>query len=115
MKIYLKSIMKNKKRGRDYTPFLYCNVRNKITKIMYETLYNMPIVLCTQQLYTITIARETNQQEDKEMRICKITAANKKHFESLIKDYREDGFMLITLGKKFAELENESSLVVIEY
>jgi hypothetical protein len=32
------------------------------------------------------------------MRRYKITAANRKHFESLIKDYRAAGFMLITLG-----------------
>ena len=37
-------------------------------------------------------------QKGKNMRRYKITAANRKHFESLIKDYRAAGFMLITLG-----------------
>ena len=36
-----------------------------------------------------------------------IQAANKKHFESLIKDYRKNGFYLVTYGQRLAELENE--------
>lgn len=49
------------------------------------------------------------------MRKYKITAANRKHFESLIKDFRNNGFMLITLGNRLAELETETEFVVIEY
>ena len=49
------------------------------------------------------------------MKRFRITAANKEHFNSLIKDYREAGFMLVTFGKRFAELETESEFVVIEY
>ena len=45
----------------------------------------------------------------------KIIAADKKHFESLIKELRNNGFMLITLGKKFAELETATEFVTIEY
>lgn len=49
------------------------------------------------------------------MRTYKITAENKKHFESLIKVFRSNGFMLITLGNRLAELETETEFVVIEY
>ena len=49
------------------------------------------------------------------MRRFRITAANKEHFDSLIKDYREDGYMLITYGNKLAELEKEESFIIIEY
>lgn len=49
------------------------------------------------------------------MKKYKITAANKEHFNSLIKDYRNAGFMLVTFGKRFAELETETEFVVIEY
>lgn len=49
------------------------------------------------------------------MRRYKITAANRKHFESLIKDYRTAGFMLVTLGNRVAELENNEEFVFIEY
>lgn len=49
------------------------------------------------------------------MRKYKITAANKKHFNSLIKDYREAGFMLITLGNRLAELESDDAFIIIEY
>lgn len=46
-----------------------------------------------------------------------IQAANKKHFESLIKDYRKNGFYLVTYGRRLAELENEeaSEFITIEY
>jgi hypothetical protein len=43
------------------------------------------------------------------MRRFKIEVSDKKHFESLIMDYRRAGFMLVTLWKGFAELENESA------
>lgn len=49
------------------------------------------------------------------MRKYQITAANKAHFESLIKDYRAAGFMLVTLGNRIAELETEYEFVYIEY
>ena len=44
----------------------------------------------------------------------KQTVKNRKEFESMIKEYRNKGYMLITLGKKFAELENDNEMVVIE-
>lgn len=49
------------------------------------------------------------------MRKIKITAANKKHFDSLISDFRNQGFMLVTYGKRLAELETETEFVTIEY
>ena len=49
------------------------------------------------------------------MRRFRITAANKEHFDSLIKDYREDGYMLITYGDRLAELEKEDSFIIIEF
>ena len=49
------------------------------------------------------------------MRKFKITAANKKHFESLIKDFRSNGFMLVPYGARLAELETETEFVIIEY
>lgn len=49
------------------------------------------------------------------MRKFRIIAGNKKHFDSLIKDYREDGYMIITYGYRLVELENEDSLIIIEY
>ena len=49
------------------------------------------------------------------MKKFRITAANKKHFESLIKDFRNQGFMLVTYGKRLAELETETEFVTIEY
>ena len=49
------------------------------------------------------------------MRKIKITAANKKHFDSLIKDFRNNGFMLVTYGARLAELETETEFVIIEF
>lgn len=49
------------------------------------------------------------------MRKYQITAANKAHFESLIKDYRAAGFVLVTLRNRIAELETEYEFVQIEY
>ena len=49
------------------------------------------------------------------MKKIKITAANKKHFESLIKDFRNNGFMLVTYGSRLAELEKETEFVIIEF
>ena len=49
------------------------------------------------------------------MRRFKITAANKEQFDSLIRDFRNNGFMLITYGRRLAELETETEFVTIEY
>ena len=49
------------------------------------------------------------------MRKIKITAANKKHFDSLIRDFRNNGFMLVTYSRRLAELETETEFVIIEY
>lgn len=49
------------------------------------------------------------------MRRFKITAANKEHFDSLIRDFRNNGFMLVTYGTRIAELETETEFVIIEY
>ena len=49
------------------------------------------------------------------MRKLKITAVNKKQFESLIKDFRNNGFMLVTYGARLAELETKTEFVIIEY
>lgn len=49
------------------------------------------------------------------MRKIKITAANKKHFDSLIKDFRKDGFMIVTYGYFLAELEKDDEFVIIEF
>ena len=49
------------------------------------------------------------------MRKFKITAVNKKQFEGLIKDFRNNGFMLVTYGARLAELETKTEFVIIEY
>lgn len=49
------------------------------------------------------------------MKRYRITAGNKEHFESLIRDYREEGYMLITYGERLTELEKEDSFIIIEY
>ena len=49
------------------------------------------------------------------MRKYKITAANKKHFESLIKDFKKNSFFLLTLEERLAELKSENEFVTIEY
>ena len=49
------------------------------------------------------------------MRKFKITAVNKKQFESFIKDFRNNGFMLVTYGARLAELETKTEFVIIEY
>ena len=54
-------------------------------------------------------------QKGKKMRKYRIVAANKEHFESLIKDYRAAGFILVTCGNRFAELETEYEFISIEY
>lgn len=49
------------------------------------------------------------------MRKFEITAGNKGHFDSLIKDFRKDGFMLITYGYFLAELEKGDEFVIIKF
>ena len=49
------------------------------------------------------------------MRKFKITAVNKKQFESLIKDFRKNGFRVVTYGARLAELETKTEFVIIEY
>lgn len=49
------------------------------------------------------------------MRKFKITVENKKHFDSLIRDFRNNGFMLVTYSRRLAELETETEFVIIEY
>ena len=49
------------------------------------------------------------------MRKFKITVESKKHFDSLIRDFRNNGFMLVTYGRRLAELETETEFVIIEY
>ena len=59
--------------------------------------------------------KHETKERYKDMRKIKITAADKKHFESLIKDFRNNGFMLVTYGARLAELETETEFVIIEY
>ena len=49
------------------------------------------------------------------MRKFRIKAGNKEHFESLIKDFRNSGFMLVTYGARLAELEKDNEFIIIEF
>lgn len=42
------------------------------------------------------------------------TAANKKHLDSLTRDYRNEGFAIITYTPTFRELEKDNEFVIIE-
>ena len=44
-----------------------------------------------------------------------IKAANKKHFESLKKDYRAIGYNFVTFGKRLVEMEKDDDFIIIEY
>lgn len=45
----------------------------------------------------------------------KITATNKKEFEEIKKEYRNNGYNFVTFGTKLAEMENANGdFVVIE-
>ena len=44
----------------------------------------------------------------------KITVRTKREFENKIKEYRNKGYNLITLGNRIAELENENEIITIE-
>ena len=59
--------------------------------------------------------KHTKPQEENTMTKFKITAANKKHFDSLIRDFRNNGFVLVTYCRRLAELETETEFVIIEY
>lgn len=45
----------------------------------------------------------------------KLVVGNKREFNKTIKEYRNNGYFLITLGNRIAELEKGNELVVIEY
>ena len=45
----------------------------------------------------------------------KITALNKKYFDSLIRDYRENGFFIVTYGSRLTELEKGNEFLIIEF
>lgn len=42
------------------------------------------------------------------------TAVNKKHLDSLTKDYRRDGWNIVTFGETLRELERGDSFLIIE-
>ena len=42
------------------------------------------------------------------------TAENRKHLDSLTRDYRQAGFNIVTYGETLRELENGNEFVVIE-
>lgn len=42
------------------------------------------------------------------------TAANRKHLDSLTRDYRKAGFNIVTYGENLRELEKNDEFVVIE-
>lgn len=44
----------------------------------------------------------------------KVKTNSKKQFEETIKQYRANGYNLITFTKTFAELEKENKIVVVE-
>ena len=44
----------------------------------------------------------------------KIKAKNKKEFEAKVKEYRANGYNIITLGRLFAELEKDNKKIIIE-
>lgn len=45
----------------------------------------------------------------------KLVVKNKREWNRKIKEYRNNGYFLITLGNRIAELEKGNELVVIEY
>lgn len=44
-----------------------------------------------------------------------IKAANKKHLTSLIKDYRQDGFNIVTYTPDIVELETETAFITLTH
>lgn len=65
----------------------------------------------------ITTNKDTNNKsrEAKNMKTYRIEAATREQFNSLIKDYREDGYMIITYGYFLAELEKGDDFIIIEW
>lgn len=45
----------------------------------------------------------------------KIKVKNKKQLNKLVKEYRSNGYFLITYGYTLAELEKGNELIVIEF
>ena len=45
----------------------------------------------------------------------KINVKSKREYEATIKELRAKGYMIITYAKRFAELENDNKIVIIEY
>lgn len=48
------------------------------------------------------------------MKRYRMTTDSKKHFESIIKDLRKNGFNIVTYTNTLAELESATEFVVIE-
>ena len=95
-------------------------VINNLKKIYNYVLthsYNYDIFISTKQKAVEPTKNEPPpiKRRQSNMRKFKITAANKKHFESLIKDFRSNGFMLVTYGARLAELETKTEFVIIEF
>lgn len=44
----------------------------------------------------------------------KITVSNKRQLNKMVKEYRNNGYMIITFGNTLVELEKGNELVVIE-
>ena len=44
----------------------------------------------------------------------KITVANKRQLNKMVKEYRNNGYMIITFGNTLVELEKGNEMVVIE-
>lgn len=44
-----------------------------------------------------------------------IKAVNKKHLTSLIKDYRQDGFNIVTYTADLVELETETEFITLTH
>ena len=73
-------------------------------------------VIALSNILQIEPSRATFPAESEEdMKKYRITAANKKHFDSLIRDYRENGFFLVTYGSRLAELEKDNEFIIIEF
>ena len=43
-----------------------------------------------------------------------IKVKTKKEFESKVKEYRANGYNIITYNKMFAEMEKENKIIIIE-
>ena len=58
--------------------------------------------------YIIILSNDGGKTNEKD--ICK----EQKELEATVKELRNNGYMLITLGKCFAELENDNEIVVVD-